>query len=406
MIIPELSLYVATSFKAKCKAQVVYRSVCEGQKGDISIQCGITILDMDFEQHCDLLAWLYQVKDEKSFLGTRVEPDDLWRFLFESGFIYPHKYAFLEKNKDSIKATYKKLYSEPSKIARHFIYQDNDRILGHMAMIRFYEKSWIIHHHAADRSESSNAGFDVLEQISRFINESHNIHSFNMNYVFCYFRPENKFPDRIFGGVARNTNDPQKCSLDNFLYFHHKKRESRTEHFEESWRLTEAQPEDLTELTIIYDDLSGGLMLDALELRPESEGVGTIVDEYRNLGFIREKHIFSLKKNNDLKAVILVNIADIGLNLSDITNSIHVFVTDVNDLTEHVLEETLSVLSQNFEQTDIPVLVFPDTYASLHGLNYEKIYCLWVMHLQHIDYYYRYLSRFFSKVSLLKAFQK
>ena len=168
----------------RVKAQVVYRSIQNDPETGHFVKCGIAILDMDFDQHCNLLAFLYQARDEKSFLGTQVDPDDFWRFLFESGFIYPDKYAFLEKNKQSIKEVYRKIYSEPSKIAKHFLYQDNGRILGHMAMIRFYEKSWMIHHHAANSAASHKAGIDVLDQISRFIHESHRILSNKMDFVF------------------------------------------------------------------------------------------------------------------------------------------------------------------------------------------------------------------------------
>jgi hypothetical protein len=41
--------------------------------------------------------------------------------------------------------------------------------------------------------------------------------------------------------------------------------------------------------------------------------------EYQRLGFKKEKHLFSLRKGDLLKAVILVNISDIGLNLSNLT---------------------------------------------------------------------------------------
>jgi hypothetical protein len=77
--------------------------------------------------------------------------DALWNFFFDTGFIYPEKYAFFQANKEAIKKTYERLYSQSPHVARHFICQEKGAILGHMAMVRFYENSWLIHHHAATR---------------------------------------------------------------------------------------------------------------------------------------------------------------------------------------------------------------------------------------------------------------
>ena len=131
--------------------------------------------------------------------------DELWDFLFETGFIYPHKYAFIQKNKDEIKKTYEKLYPQNPHIARHFIYQEKGTIYGHMAMIRFCESAWMIHHHAARKSSAKKAGLIVLDQIGRMINDSHRLYSLHMNYMLCYYRPDNKFPSRVFGGAASGT---------------------------------------------------------------------------------------------------------------------------------------------------------------------------------------------------------
>ena len=80
--------------------------------------------------------------------------------------------------------------------------------------------------------------------IGRFINDSHNLYSAHMHYVFCYFRPDNKFPNRIFGGLARELKDPAGCSLDTFAYFHYQRPVQNQGDLPASWELTPAQPED------------------------------------------------------------------------------------------------------------------------------------------------------------------
>jgi hypothetical protein len=395
MIIPELELNFASNFSVKCKTQTVYRQLMGEEKNGNWVKCGMAILDMSLEDHGRLSALLHHAKDDNFYFCNRVDMDALWNFFFDSGFIYPKKYVFLEANKEKIKAIYERLYNQNQKIARHFIYQDKDRILGHMAMVRFYNSSWLIHHHAADILDSRRAGLSVLEQIGRFINESHRLSSNQMNFVFCYFRPENKFPNRVFGGVSENIKDSKGCSLDTFAYFHCRKTSNDNSGLDRPWYLMEADPEDFFELKNFYEFSSGGLMLDAMELDQDNVGIEELSTAYQQFGLVREKHVFSLKRNEKLKAMFMVDISDVGLNLADLTSSIKIFIIDSNELSKDILYLALSDLSKKYGQVEIPVLLYPVDYAESSFIPYEKLYNLWVLNLQYLDRYFKYLNRLF-----------
>lgn len=392
MILPEVELSFASSYGLKCKVQVVYRTAGADGAPEGVVKCGLAILDMDAGDHIRLLSLLHQAANRNSYICTDVDMDALWNFFFDAGFIYPEKYAYFQANKETIKKTYERLYSQSPHIARHFIYQEKGAILGHMAMVRFYQNSWLIHHHAANRSEYMKAGLNVLNQIGRFINDSHNLYSAHMNFVFCYFRPNNKFPDRIFGGLARELKDPQGCSLDSFAYFHFRRPFHGKGELPPLWELTETQPEDLRELESFYRQESGGLMLEALDLAPATADRDQLSQEYQKLNFKRESHLFSLKKNESLKAVILVNVSDIGLNMSNLTNCTKVIVLDGDDLSRDVLNETLAQLSANYEEGEMPVLLYPVTYAESQAILYEKLYTMWVLNMKYTDQYFEYLG--------------
>jgi hypothetical protein len=271
-------------------------------------------------------------------------------------------------------------------------------------MIRFYGKTWMIQHHASDNRASNLAGVDVLDQIGRFINESSNLVSMNMDFVFCYYRSDNKFPNQVFGGAARNIARPEICSEDAFSYFHYKNKDGKPSiALKEPWRLTDTLPQDLLELKLFYKQQAGGIMMDALELSSESMDLGDLKKEYQFLGFTRERHLFSLKRENQLKAVFSLNIADIGLNFSDITNSIHGFIVDSTGLDPEVLEITLMKLSTYFSVKDIPILLYPESYAPNHGIKVEKIYKIWTMDTRYLDYYYTFMRRFFRKLNSIQS---
>jgi len=394
MIIPDVQIDFASSFRLACKVQVVYRKrLAVEEEKERCLKYGLVILDMDLDEHRKLTSLLYQATDSRSYLSNQIDMEALWAFFFNSGLIYPQKYTFLLENKDHIKETYEKLYNSNPSIARHFIYQDRGQILGHMSMLRFYNNSWLIQHHAAVQADSGKAGLAVLNQVHRFINDSHRLYSAHMNFVFCYFRPENKFPDRVFGGVCRHTKDPKICSLDNFAYFHYRKTVDNRVEEEDGWTLTETQPEDLRELKSFYKYSSGGLMLSAMELESGITTGDDIAKEFRRLGFRKERHLFSLKKNNGVKAIFIENVSDVGLNLSDLTNCIQTIILDPDSLPRAIFYKTLSQIAPKFEKKDVPVLLYPVAYAESQSISYEKLYSLWVFDLQHMDYYLKYLQQ-------------
>ena len=95
----------------------------------------------------------------------------------------------------------------------------------------------------------------------------------------------------------------------------------------EPWQLVKARSEDLAELETFYEHVSGGLMLNALGLEPDMLDSNESSEEFQKLGFKRERYLYSLKKDGKLKAVAMVNISDVGLNLSDLTNCINFIVS-------------------------------------------------------------------------------
>lgn len=388
MLTPELEISFANSYRIKCKAQVVYQRMYSEE--DNRVKCGFAILDMDSRDHMGLLALLHQAKNPNSYLCNKVNLDALWNFFFETGFIYPEKYAFIQTNKEKIKTTYEKLYTLNPNIARHFIYQEKGCISGHMAMLRFYENSWLIHHFAANKSVSTKAGLAVLDQIGQFINDSHILYSLHMNFVFCYFRPENRFPARVFGGAAKNINDSKGCSIDTFAYLHKPKFFTTICELPESWQLTDIRTEDLLEIESYYKLVSGGLMIHALDLEPNLINVDEPSKEYHRIGLKKERHLFALKKDGRLKAVIIVNLSDIGLNMSELTNCIQVIVIDPDELNKDIINIIFSLINDKFEQIDMPMLLYPVDFAERQSIQYEKLYNLWILNLQYSDLYFKF----------------
>ena len=388
MIIPELEIEFIQGFTVRCKAQVVYR-LPYGEH----IKCGVAILDMNMIDHVRLSSFLHQAKNRHSFISTtNVDLDALWDFFFETGFIYPDKYVHIREQKERFQELYQKLYNQTPEIARHVIYQDKGKIYGHVSMFRYYRNTWIMHHHAAVKSTKHKAGLVVMEHILQYINECHTLPSAQMKYIACYFRPNNKFADRVFGGAARALQDQRKCSLDDFAYYHF---EPATEQrpLAPEWLLETARPEDVDILRQWYRGHSGGLMLEGLDLGMNAEQQDLLTNaEYRDAGFQRSRELFSLKNNDELIALFAVNRSDLGMNMSDLTNCIQILVLEPDLLPKETVDTILSILASHYEQHEIPVLLYPRDFAETAAISYDKVYALTVLNLEYISPYLMFMK--------------
>ena len=110
------------------------------------------------------------------------------------------------------------------------------------------------------------------------------------------------------------------------------------------------------------------------------------------MGLKRERQLYAIKADDRLRAVAMVNLADIGLNLSDLTNSITLFVLDQHEITNETIYDALSVLMRRCGQQEIPVLIFPETAAKSLEIPVEKRYVMWSLMPHHSDSFYRSMN--------------
>lgn len=397
LILPEITVELGNRFVMKCGGQVLYRNVESPESGDPLVKCGIVFLDMALEDQAELSALLHQTENSRTRVCNQVDMDELWRFFFGSGFIYPSKYFSLRNDKEAFKTTYEKLYRRSPAIARHFVFQDRGIIFGHMSMVRNHARTWLIHHHAADRSGYGMAGVAVLDQVGSYINEFHLHRSTRMDYVMCYYRRENRFPARVFGGVSRDLEDPKASSVDAFAYL---QLEAERRACADSYQVMPASAEDLTELKRFYEAASGGLALDALNLSPRPYSEEELDRQYREGGFERKRAAFSIKRAGVLKAIAMITITDVGLNLSNLTNCVHSFVIDEKDLLHETLFSAISDICEHYEKVEIPVLLYPPSFLDSRSVAYDKQYLLWVLNMKNSDGYFKSLRNTFRRVDL------
>jgi hypothetical protein len=172
--------------------------------------------------------------------------------------------------------------------------------------------------------------------------------------------------------------------MDAFAYLHlHFDRSAREIQIDKDWQLEQTSREDLLKLKAFYDDISGGLSLKALGLEAAYQDREKIdlTAEFVKAGLHRQKSLFSLRNKEKLKAIMMVLNSDDGLNMSNLMKCVHVFVIDKQNLPYNQLISQLNRLSSLYEEQEIPILLFPLSYAHDQRVSLEKIYNLLVFHV-------------------------
>lgn len=374
MIIPYLEIRHAGGQKFVCSAQIVY---CDKSKKDI-LKYGFVITDMDVITYRRFFDLICNSMDPFANFTNNVDFDELWEFLFKSGFIYPEKYGHLAHGIDDIKDNYRKLYNDPQDIFVNYTYQQNGRIYGHCSMLKAYQRTWIVQHLAARPLGKRNTiGLHVLDHVLNYYDGKCRYPSAGMDYMVIYYRPVNRFSDYFFGDFCRALNDPKACSMDLFDYFTFEIPSVRPG-LPDDWRIELYDEATDSKLLGFYEQHSGGLLLKTYGIGCEYNDEESIENKFRRYGLKRDISIYSLKKGNDLKAVFFVEQSSEGINLSDLLNCIKIIIIDEN-LPMDILSKTITILGAVYNKKNIIVLSYPSGSIEKDGLKKEKEYYSFVL---------------------------
>jgi hypothetical protein len=161
------------------------------------------------------------------------------------------------------------------------------------------------------------------------------------------------------------------------------------------WSLHESTHAELWELEQFYKHHSGGLLLEVLDLSRKNPGDEPLGDVAQRLGFVRKWKAYSVVNKHCLKAVLVINQSDVGVNLSELLNGIKVLVVDAENLPWEVLSPAVAQLTGVYHLDSIPLLIYPSTYGSTINIPSEKRYQLWITYMRHSNKFLEYVQRHF-----------
>jgi hypothetical protein len=389
LFIPELDIVYAGNIKIKCSARVVYRQT--DPKAGL-VKYGLAIVDMTFEDYTRLSQILGIAHDAHTGIAYDVDRESLWEFLFETGFIGEQSFDPIHNDQKTLfKEAFQKLYNDHQDIARHILYKRNGRIYGHVAMIRAYEPSWLIHHYAARHINSRLQILTFLKHVIQYLGPYQRMHSAGTTHFMAYYRPNLDLVERLFDHFTKHVADPKKCSVDRFASLTLNKTEAKR--LPEGWVMRDCSIRDLTVLKNFYEPASGGLLLNALGIDIPSD---KLKKAFAQAGFTREYRLYCLCYLNRPLAFFLMNQSDIRFNLAPFLNGIKIIIIEPDILSWAMLAAAVNQLGVFYEDTTIPLLIYPAYFLPLQNIAMEKQYALWILHADAADDWLSYSSRLTS----------
>ena len=279
-------------------------------------------------------------------------------------------------------------------IGRCFVYVENGEIYGHVSTLRIYRYAWLDHHHAA--ISKGRSGLRVLRQLSDFHSDAYVLNPWQMRYTVGIWRPDNEFPAKIFGKLATNLNKPELCSLDTFAYLQTTLDTCKNwDDLQGPWEVAKANRQDLYEFEAFYQKNSGGLLSEAFDLTAKAFDDRSLAEEYARCGLRRERHLYAVRYGVDLKALIEVQESDTGLNLSELTSAVYIYILDHHMVTPRILEFIQCMVAVKHQQEKMIVMLYPSTYTEHYQMDISKKYTVWILKLDSdgLAAYMKHLSR-------------
>jgi hypothetical protein len=383
MSFEHVNLVFSGEFKLAFSARAVYMKDLRHNMAQI----GFSITDIDPSDYRRLFNVITRADDPHSLALSKVSVDSLWDFFFKSGFIYPEKYRCISRSQKHFQRIYEKLYNECHDLFVGLTYQQNDEIYGHVSLFKAYPRAWMVQHLAAIPMGKKRTGLYVLNNILDFLDGFHRMKSVGMDYLIFNYRPENKFPNFFFSGVYRTLNAPHMCSIDTSAYVMYQVPQTLKD-LPAGWNLRPCEEKDIQHLHEAYHKHSPGLLIDSFCLDKRDDPV--FFETYRKYGLKRSVTPYVLQKDGTDKAFFIVERSDRGLNLSDLLNSIRIFLPDTSPefMPREILQIALSYLGQEYNSPEIVLQIFPVEYCTKAGINFKKRYTVWIASTGYFDPYF------------------
>ena len=329
--------------------------------------------------------------------GKDVPFAEVWDFFLRTNFMYPDKLKKLGPLLPQIRQTFASANARANRVFKSVVFTRQGEIVGYVSGLRAYRNTWMSQHLAASPGKSGGQllNFGLAEYFSQNI---------DLEFGKIFFRPENRWPARVFGGFAKSVSDPQNSDLRVHTYF---TVPADPELVPAAPGIHVIQPSS-AELRLVeryFVAKERGVILKANDLTKGALELRELDDEFAQIGLRRRRHVLLALQADVPVGFALAELSSPGLNLSELLSAFSIHVLEVVERPSEVERALLRAVLQMYRNAGRPFavgLIPPDHLPRYQYLPLASVkqYACWTSHR---TLYFRFLDHIGRIVRALKA---
>jgi len=356
---------------------------------------------MSFKAHRETLNGLPKLSEIDAPYGLRVNAlsvDELFALYERTGFLYPAKAKRLLPHLDLVRANWRRLLDAGDSLLYVLTAGSRQEGCVSIAVWRTTYQGWTWQHHVSDNNPLGSRTVmlgGLARCILRGTDESHE----------NWFRPENRFPSRVFGSMVQTIGESLSSVRRHVYFMFPRKAQFETDQTVRVVAYDRSHREALCALAV---KVRGSVYVSGEELATDV-GLEAVNDLYRTVGLRRTRHVwlaYASGKDEPIGAAIAYR-GPLGVNFSFIENRCDLLLhPELNESEMHAAVAALLKASAaaytDFELDEIPVVADQAAGPALVGLGGEFLrhYCQGIWLKQAQPRLYRHVDGFYSRLLL------
>jgi hypothetical protein len=396
--VSSIDLDLGAGLKLRCQGEVRNLSPMPGSPG--LLRCGLVFTGLSAEARSALADALMRHRLPGLADASEFPFDDLWQFLEETGFLYPNKMETLAPLLPRVRETFSHLSKQTGHLFKAVVFHEDRRLYAHISAVRSHSRSFVVQHLAAlPRLKSGQGPRAVNLGITEFLAQDQ-----HLDFGKSYFRPDNKWPARVFGGYARRVTDRQRSDLRMHDYLVYPTTMELPE--TPGLRVIEARGRDLGVVEASFVASERGCILRSDDLTRATLELGQVDAAYQPAGLFRRRVVLLALRKDQPVGFALCEISSPGLNLSELLSSMQLRLLPaalaadppLAQQVRHALMREAFALYARAERPFVPLLKAPGEPEPAPGFEplERKQYACWTWHRSLLRPFNEYVDRMYE----------
>jgi hypothetical protein len=325
-----------------------------------------------------------------------IDVDDLFDLYERTGFLYPEKASRLLPHMDRVKENWRRMLRAEESLLYVITSGDRQRGRAALAVWRSARHGWTYQHLVSENNPYASRAVMLAAEAESILKGSD-------ESAQNWFRPENRFPARVFGSMIQ-TIGGSLSSSQKHAYFAFPRKASLPGDSE--FRIVPYDPSRNKDLCAIATMARGHVYTAAEELAGDVP-FKSLDGLYRRVGLRRMRHVFlAYRKNTEqLVGAAIAYRGPLGLNFSYLENRCDLLLplylsAGETDRAARALLGVATTVYDDFELNEIPVIAAEQAANAVvrAGGQFVRHYCQCIWLKDGYARSYRHVDSFYSKV--------